>query len=92
MNDITIIQLSTQDLKKLIREAIREENNKGEDQKGTKEKEPFLSVKEAAKLLEVAPQTIHVWKKNKKLPFHRFGGSPKFLESELRAWAKVKRA
>ena len=58
-----------------------------------KEEEKYLTTKELAEhpQINVTPQTIHDWKKNKNLPFHRFGKKPKYLLSEVLEWAKTNR-
>ena len=45
--------------------------------------EDFLTVKEVAKLLGVSLVTIHKWKKDGKLKFHRFGTRIRFQKSEI---------
>lgn len=43
----------------------------------------FLTVKEVSKLLGVSQVTIHQWKKDGKLRFHRFGSRVRFLRSDV---------
>jgi excisionase family DNA binding protein len=45
--------------------------------------EDFLTVKEVAKLLGVSLVTVHKWKKDGKLKFHRFGTRIRFQKSEI---------
>ena len=47
------------------------------------ETENFLTAKETAKLLGVSLVTIHAWKKEGKLKFHRFGTRIRFQKSEI---------
>ena len=45
--------------------------------------EDFLTVKQVSKLLGVSLVTIHKWKKDGKLKFHRFGTRIRFNRSEI---------
>ena len=45
--------------------------------------EDFLTVKQVAKLLGVSLVTVHKWKKEGKLKFHRFGTRIRFQKSEI---------
>ena len=51
-----------------------------------KEKESeddFLTAKEVSKLIGVSLVTLHKWKKDGKLKFHRFGSRIRFRKSEI---------
>lgn len=48
-----------------------------------KEEETLLNIVEACQLLKVSKVTIHKWKKNKILPFHRIGRKIYFKRSEV---------
>ena len=48
-----------------------------------KEEETLLNIGEACQLLKVSKVTIHKWKKNKILPFHRIGRKIYFKRSEV---------
>ncbi len=45
--------------------------------------EDFLTAKQVSKLLGVSLVTIHKWKKDGKLKFHRFGSRIRFQKSEI---------
>ncbi len=45
--------------------------------------EDFLTVKQVSNLLGVSLVTIHKWKKDGKLKFHRFGTRIRFQKSEI---------
>lgn len=45
--------------------------------------EDFLTVKQLSKLLGVSLVTIHKWKKDGKLKFHRFGTRIRFKRNEI---------
>lgn len=48
--------------------------------------EHFLSLKEAALFLGLAPQTIYGLTSKKSIPFYKTGKKLRFLKSELRKW------
>ena len=48
----------------------------------------LISIKQAANLLSVKPNTLHVWLREKGLPVLRTGRHLKFLPSELIQWAR----
>ena len=45
--------------------------------------EDFITVKEVARLLGISLVTVHKWKKDGKLKFHRFGSRIRFRKSEV---------
>ena len=47
--------------------------------------EQLLDIPAAAELLGVTCQTIHVWKREQRLPFHKVGGRVYFKRSEVLA-------
>ena len=49
----------------------------------SKEEEQLLTINEACQIFKVSKVTIHKWKKNKILPFHRIGRKIYFKRSEL---------
>jgi len=48
--------------------------------------EKWLTVKEAAAMLQVSTRTIYDWAKKGKMPAHPINGEWRFLESELLEW------
>lgn len=50
-----------------------------------REREPFLSKRDAAEFYAVKPATIDYWCR-KGMPFHQKGGRRKFRVSEMEAW------
>lgn len=54
--------------------------------------EDFLTVKQVARLLGVSLVTVHKWKKDGKLKFHRFGTRIRFRKSEILNAEKYRRA
>ncbi|KAA3437140.1 helix-turn-helix domain-containing protein [Rufibacter hautae] len=76
-------------LKPFFEEMVKEAVSSHFPAKETKEPEDFLlTVKEAATLLYVTETTIHAWKKNGIIPFHRKGRRVYFKRSELLASLK----
>lgn len=45
--------------------------------------EDFLTAKEVTKLLGVSLVTLHNWKRDGKIKFHRYGSRIRFLKSEI---------
>jgi excisionase family DNA binding protein len=45
--------------------------------------EDFLTAKQVSKLLGISLVTLHKWKKDGKLKFHRFGTRIRFQKSEI---------
>ena len=53
-------------------------------QPANQEIEPLMTVKEAAKLLGVSPQTVYLWVERKQIPHLRvMGRNIRFLKSDL---------
>ena len=52
-------------------------------QKSTEDVDDFLTAKEVSKLLSVSLVTLHKWKRDGKIKFHRFGSRIRFRKSEI---------
>lgn len=52
--------------------------------------EDFLTAKQVSKLLGVSLVTLHKWKREGKLKFHRFGSRIRFRKSEIISAEKFK--
>lgn len=50
--------------------------------------EPWVSLQEAAKHLQVSEETIHRWMAKKALPAHRAGRIWRFKLSEVDTWLR----
>lgn len=79
------------DLKKWVREAIREEVEvilSARSVKSSEKEDGFLTRKEAAQYLRISLVTLHDWMK-RGLPAHRKRGRVLFLKSEIFEWFKT---
>lgn len=78
------ITLSREELKNLIQEAIADYNS-SENAKSINEEhgEPLLKIDEVKELLKVSKVTIHKWKKDGKIPYHRISNRIFFKKSEI---------
>lgn len=74
--------LHKDDLKNLIKEAIREEREKQNPTKEAPAEKP-LSRKEAASFLKISLPTLAFWSKKGDIPFHRMNSRIYYLETEL---------
>ena len=75
-----IFQLTIGDLQSIVRNSVRDElSSHNQPQK----EEKVLNSKEAASVLNISLPTLHKWKKEGSVPFHRKGGRIYFVESEL---------
>lgn len=84
MDEGIVITLSREELKGLIQEAIAEYNNsfntKSDDEQQV---EQLLKIDDVCALLNVSKVTIHKWKKEGKIPYHRISNRIFFKESEI---------
>lgn len=74
-----IIVVDVDDLRKVIKETITQ----CIVQKESETYEGFIKIDEVCKLLQVSKPTIHLWKKQGKLPFHKIGKKLFFKKSEV---------
>ncbi len=87
-NNEMLVQLSTNDLFQLIKEAVKEELNKITNviQLNPKEKEnesELLTRKQTAELLKVSETTLFLWDRDKKLENKKIGNRVYYLKSEV---------
>jgi len=82
MQQITITQLSPEDLKTLIRELFKQEL---EALKRGKEKEsdPIFTREETAKRFDIDLSTLHRWTKQGKITAHAIGARIYYKESSI---------
>lgn len=84
MNDILLTPIRLCELEILIQNSVERalfENNK--KQTTTQSPEEFLTIQQVSKLLGVSLVTLHKWKKEGKIKFHRFGSRIRFKKSEI---------
>lgn len=77
------ITLSKEEFKSLILEAITEYNGSPDNSKTEAQQEPFLKIEEVCDLLKVSKVTIHKWKREGRIPYHRISNRIYFLRSEI---------
>ncbi|MDX2172983.1 MAG: helix-turn-helix domain-containing protein [Bacteroidota bacterium] len=82
MNQILTIQLTPNDLKELIRNAVKEEIKLLNNSPPVKEDE-YLSRKKASFILGISTQTLGKYTKNKLIVGYRIGGLVKYKRSEI---------
>ncbi len=83
MKKLLLTEITFEELEQLISKGVRavfKENHKETNQPNQDE---LLTVAEAAKILKVSKVSIHNWKKNKGLKYHKVGRSTRFKKSEL---------
>jgi len=79
---LIILQLSSTDLKNIIRAAATEALQAME----IRQADRLMNVKEAARFLDLAPQTLYGFTSQRKIPFIKRGKKLYFKQTELEAW------
>ena len=82
MEEIIMIKMSVQELKDLISKCVQECLQEHLKQ-APPEDDTLLKIDAIAKYLGVSKVTIHTWKKQGKIPFHRMGRRVYFKKSEI---------
>jgi excisionase family DNA binding protein len=77
-----IIDLTSSQLQELISDAVKKElaNFQSSPQA---EADELLTLEVAASMLKVSKVTLHKWKRDGKIKFHRIGSRIRFKKSEL---------
>ena len=83
-NSIILQNVSPEELKNLIKQAIRAEL----DNHPKKENIKYLSREETAKLLKISLPTLHFYTKKGIIKSHRIGSRVLFLESDIQTAVK----
>lgn len=84
MNEGVCITLSREELKNLIREAIAECNSPDNaNSNDVQQSETLIKIDDVCELLKVSKVTIHKWKKEGKIPFHRISNRVFFKKTEI---------
>lgn len=89
MESPMFFQLNREELKRLIKEALREilAENKTEKENNT----TLINVQEAAALLNLAVATLYEKTSEKLIPHYKHGKKIMFKKSELLAWVEARR-
>jgi excisionase family DNA binding protein len=88
MNDLTILTMSRDDLKRLICEAIKEMSGGrfGQPAQADPALEQAIGVEEAAKLTGLCVNTLYEKTRLREIPHYKKGKRLYFRPSELAAW------
>lgn len=79
MSEITFIQISKEELCQVIRETIVTELSRV----NSLEEDKIIRIDDVCEILSVSKVTIHKWKKEGRLPFHRLGNRIYFKKKEI---------
>lgn len=87
MQGIVLDSISRDEFQELIRECVREElqSHSQESPKSSNNEAELIDSKEAAALLRISLPTLHKWKKQGQIPFHRIGTRIRFNKAEVLA-------
>jgi excisionase family DNA binding protein len=84
MSQVLIIQVSPDELKDLIRDTIENSfKQRGSINEVAVEQPTLMKIEEACEFLKVSKVTIHKWKRNGRIPFHRISNRIFFKRTEL---------
>ena len=75
-----LIITTAEELKQLIQETVSIEMKKVFDEI---KPDDLLDIIQVADIFGVSKKTIHVWKKEGIIPFHKYGGKLRFKRSEI---------
>lgn len=81
-NNTVIISLTEERFKELIKQSLKEQLNDSNLNSLT-ESSPIMDSKEAAKFLKISLPTLHKWKMDGIIPFHKQGGRVLFIREHL---------
>ncbi|MBA2612578.1 MAG: helix-turn-helix domain-containing protein [Bacteroidetes bacterium] len=85
MKRLIIENLSADDLKIIISEAVEQGLKQKQDE------DEFFNVQQASQYLKMPVTTLYDYTSNKKIPFHKKGKKLHFSKHELNAWMKTKK-
>jgi excisionase family DNA binding protein len=79
-----LITLNGSDLESLIRKTIEDTLSKvKQNPEPQPEYNRLLNIQEVCSLLKVSKPTLHTWKREGRLPYHRMGAKVYFKEKEV---------
>ena len=82
-NQIFLNGISIEDFQNQLLDKIKAEFLSTTTAPSKETTEDFLTAKQVSKLLGVSLVTLHKWRKDGKLKFHRFGTRIRFQKSEI---------
>jgi excisionase family DNA binding protein len=74
-----------EDMRALIRHELNQTQAGAGQVAPAADTEDLLTVKQAATLLDVCPQTVHDWKRRGMLPYHKMGGRTYLKKADVLA-------
>jgi excisionase family DNA binding protein len=84
MADTLLIQISKDELKAYIQEAVKDSLKMIQQPKPIElDSDPLLKIEEICSILHVSKVTIHKWKKAGRIPFHRISNRIFFKRCEV---------
>jgi excisionase family DNA binding protein len=86
MDNLILTQLTQQEMKKLIKESIREILFEEKEKNGGKSTPDFMTIEQAAAFLQMSVQTIYGYTSRKVIPFIKRGKQLRFLRADLENW------
>ena len=83
MSNKMLVELSTNEFKEIIATSLNNVIQRNETILGREKEDIPLNAKQAADYLNISLPTLHKWKKEGSIPFHRKGGRIYFMRNEL---------
>jgi excisionase family DNA binding protein len=89
MHNLILSTVPLDQLRSIILETVNTAFQSQKNSEIRQEEDPFLKIHEVCKMLQVSRVTIHNWKKQGILPFHRISRKIYFKKSEVVAALKL---
>ena len=87
MQNLIIINLSEEELKKLIKDSVTDvlkfQKESYSKQTPPNQNDELIRLSEAARLLKVSKVTVHTWKRKGLIPFYRISNKIYFKRNEV---------
>jgi excisionase family DNA binding protein len=87
MTNTILIQISPNELKDLVKDAVSDYFNDNPSKSGTVDHN-LMTIAEAASFLNVSIPTLYAKTSQKRIPFHKKGKRLYFSKNDLIAWVK----
>lgn len=91
MNDLIFSPIPLEDLLAPIRQLEEEVRRLVTNLTPPKPDDELLTIKDACDFLKVSKVSLHKWKREGKIEYHRFGSRIRFKKSELLALSRPKK-